>query len=195
MRFTIGCLLVLAMTGSCDKKKDPPLQDPPGATIQYVDLHNRAITFGQQASVDADGNGTDDLIFRTSLLGDPINKEDKQQWKVQGYATTRLPVNTDDHIPVIPQKQRIGIEDFNGYHWAEGVAALLAEKVTNANDQVFWRGDWTAADHLFIPFRITRNSRIYTGWVEVSFSKIQEQLILHRAALSTKENQAIETGS
>ncbi|MBO9593900.1 MAG: hypothetical protein J7599_13415 [Niabella sp.] len=195
MRIVLCCLLVTAIAGGCDKKKNPPVPDLPEKAIQYTDLHNRTITFGQQASVDADGNGTDDLVFRTSLVGDPINKEDKRQWRVQVQSTTRLPVNTADHIPVMPQKQPVSIQDFNGYHWSEGVAALLAEKVTNGNDQVFWRGDWMTAVHLFIPFRITRNSRFHTGWIEVSFSTDQEQLILHRAALSLKENQAIETGS
>lgn len=194
MRVILCGLLIWIMTGGCDKKNDAPEPEAP-ATIVYTDLHNRTIVFGEQGSVDADGNGTSDLVFKTALVGDPINKEDKRQWRVQGYAATRLPVNPDDQIPVISRKQRISIEDVNGYHWAEGVAALLAEKVTNESDQVFWRGNWIAADHLFIPFMITRNSRIYAGWVEVSFSRNQEQLILHRAGLSLRENRAIETGS
>lgn len=190
MRVTLCCFFVLAIAGSCHKKNLPDLP-----AIRYTELYNRTVVFGQQASVDADGNGTNDLVFKTSLVGDPVYKEDKRQWRVQVYATTRFPVNPDDHIPVMSQKQQIGVADFNGYHWAEGVAALLAEKVTNEEDQVFWRGDWRDADHLFVPFMIVQNSRIYTGWVEVSFSTNQEQLILHRAALSLKENQAIETGS
>ncbi|MCF3110309.1 hypothetical protein LL912_16110 [Niabella sp. CC-SYL272] len=195
MRIILYCLSAIAIAGSCNKKKDPPVPELPDATIQYTDLHNRTVAFGQKGSVDADANGTEDLAFRTALVGDPINKEDKQQWRVQVYSTTRLPVNTDDRIPVMSPKQQVSVQDFNGYHWAEGVAALLTERVTNENDQVFWRGDWTTADHRFIPFRITRNGRTYAGWVEVSFNKNQEQLILHRAALSLKENQAIETGS
>ncbi|MGJ7031280.1 hypothetical protein [Niabella hirudinis] len=192
MRFCLFCLSAIAVIG-CHKKTTDRVQDPP-AIIKHKDLGNQAIAFGQQASVDIDSDGTPDLVFRTSFLGDPVNGEDKKQWMVQTRGTVRLPVNTEERIPVFSSKQRIGTADFSGYYWSEGVAALLSEKVTNLQDQVIWRGDWVAVSHQFIPFLIGRNDGTYTGWVEVSFSKAQEQLMLHRAGLSVKKDQAIDAG-
>ncbi|SDD93849.1 hypothetical protein [Niabella drilacis] len=191
--FCLFCLFAVA-GAACNKTTTDPVPGPSAAAVKHISLGNQAIAFGQQVSVDIDSNGTADLVFKTSLIGDPINGEDKRQWLVQTYGNARLPVNNADHIPVFHSRQRIGTADFSGYHWSEGVAALLSEKVTTVQDQVIWRGDWVAASHQFIPFLTGRNNDVYTGWVEISFSADQELLILHKAARSTKSNQAIEAG-
>jgi hypothetical protein len=62
---------------------------------------------------------------------------------------------------------------------------VLAEKIIEESGNVFWQGSWKDVSHGFIPFSLTRNEEIHTGWLEISFQAATGEFILHRAAFNT----------
>lgn len=170
----------------------PPVETPP--EMQYIDLRDSVISFYQFASYDLDGNGQKDIKFSTLLVGDAINKLDKRQWYVSTYLYSFLPVDNNEQIPVLNAKDTIRVNDFDTYNWYNASNIILAEQIIGMQDPPYWRGGWKESVHQYIPVMLKKNDSRYAGWVEISFDKNLEQLILHRAALCKEANRSIVTG-
>jgi len=184
-------LCPLLLLAACHKVVEPAEQFLP--KMSYKNLADTAIVFGRGASFDMDGNGTKDIYFGTQLVGDPIEKHDKKQWLVVSSFNTNLPVNVNENIPVINANDNIPIEDFSGYSWYNASEIVLAQKIITLTGS-YWDGQWKEASHRFVPLQIKTENHRYNGWVEISFNATGEKLILHRAAICSTPDVAIEAG-
>lgn len=186
-------LAAIAVMAACKKTTVTPA--PVNATLMaYINLHDTAVAFNRYAAFDLDSNGEKDVLFSTLLVGDPIAQQDKKQWYVSTSINTSLPVNDNESIPVLTDKDSISVKNFNGYTWYNAASVLLAEKIIGMTGSPFWQGDWKQAAHNFLPLQVVKNGAKYNGWVEVSFSTGDEKIILYRAALCKEKDKAVIAG-
>jgi hypothetical protein len=193
MKITIivsGFLLLLA---SCKKN---PVQSPVSfhPQMRYSNLNDTAVVFNRSASFDLDGNGSKDIYFSTMLVGDPVYNQDKKQWLVSSSFYANLPVNGNEEIPVMQQADSIPLTGFSGYNWYNASTVLLAQQIVPDTAPPYWDGKWKDASHRFVSIQIIDKNNLYNGWVEVSFYKAQEKMIIHRAAVSTEANKVVKAG-
>ena len=175
------------MLQSCKKSAiDQPANLP-------IDLKDSTIVFGKYASYDLNGDGQRDLLFHTQLVGDPVSQRDKRQWLISSSFFTNLAVDHEEKIPAMHQGEHIPVGNFAPYHWYNASSILLAQKNIGLNS-IDWEGQWLDLSHRFIPFQVIKDNGLFNGWVEASFQKSGEKLVLHRAFLSNSPNTAIKAG-
>ena len=58
----------------------------------------------------------------------------------------------------------------------------------------FWDGLWKNANHKYQPVQIKKEGKPYFGWIELSFDKGTEVVILHKAAISKEPYKAVKAG-
>ena len=188
----LGLALVIFLS-SCSK---PPPEEPTTVypKMTYLNFSDSAVFFDRSASFDLDGNGEKDMRFSTQLVGDPLSQQDKRQWLAVCSFNTSLPVNTNENIPVLNLDDLIPINNFSGYSWYNAPGIVLSQKVTGISAAPYWEGAWKDASHRFIPIQLKKNSLLYNGWVEVSFDKLQEKIILHKSAMSQEPDKSVLAG-
>ena len=179
MAFGLALVIILL---ACTKTPVKPTEEYP--TMTYQNFYDSAVFFDRNASFDLDGNGEKDIRFSTQLVGDPLSQQDKRQWLVVGSFYTSLPVNNTESIPVLELDQPIPINDFSGYKWYNAPGIVLAQKIFSMSAAPYWEGGWKDASHRFIPIQLKKNNLLYNGWIEISFDKLEEKIILHKSAVS-----------
>ena len=190
MACTLALIIILS---ACSKPPvKPPTDDYPKMT--YLNFSDSAVLFDRSALFDLDGNGEKDIRFSTLLVGDPLSQQDKRQWLAVCSFNTSLPVNTNENIPVLNLDDLIPINNFSGYSWYNAPGIVLSQKVTGMSAAPYWEGAWKDASHRFIPIQLKKNSLLYNGWVEVSFDKLQEKIILHKSAMSQEPDKSVLAG-
>src|SRR6187551_1761456 len=81
-----GFLILFVLTALLSCKKVNPVTSeplPPSAThpvMIYNDLHSAEVKYGQYKYLDIDNDGSFDLLFDVTLLGDPILQRDRLQF-------------------------------------------------------------------------------------------------------------------
>jgi hypothetical protein len=192
MKFLLMASAVVIFLISCKKTslQPVPVNEP---EMIYADLNDSSILFNKAAVFDLNGDGQKDIYFTTLLVGDPVMQADKRQWLVMSSFYTNLPVNEEENIPVLSSEDLIPLQNFQGYNWYNASSVILAQKIVT-NNESFWLGEWKVASHKFIPVQITKPNGIFNGWVEVSFDKNAEKLILHKAGISREANRLIKAG-
>ncbi|HEY6954148.1 MAG TPA: hypothetical protein VI385_02840 [Flavisolibacter sp.] len=186
---------VTVMLVACGKEKLPLPVVPPGSThpvMAYKDLQNKEVKYGQYQYVDVDSDGTNDILFNVLLLGDPLLQRDRVQFYANSGIKRNLLNNTQDESPMLNKGDSIS-KKHNGYDWWEISAIVLAEKIIDNNGS-YWQGLWKNADHKYLPIQFEKNSKLYHGWIELSFNTTEEKLILHKAAISTEEQKSVQAG-
>jgi len=192
MKKTFTLITLVIFFASC--KKGAIIKPVPGrAPMTYINLHDTAISFGQTASFDLNGNGEKDVRFGTMLVGDPLKQVDKKEWLITTSINTSLPVDAYEQIPVMAANDSIPEFDFEGYHWYPVSTILLAQKIIGEAYDT-WDGAWREATHKFIPIQVRDYRSLYNGWVEISFDTKNEKLVLHRAALCTEHGRTVKAG-
>jgi len=186
--------MIVLLAASCKKDKPLPLPPPPQQSMRYTNLGDTAIRIDRGATFDLTGDGEWDVFFGTLFLGDPLNHVDKRQWLVGSAFDASLPVNGNEKIPVLQKDEVIPINGFPGYSWFNASMVYLTQKIIGFNGPPVWEGDWTNANHRFIPIRVKKNNALFNGWVEVSFSTTEEKLIVHKAAISTEPGVSVKAG-
>ncbi|THU38124.1 hypothetical protein FAM09_15685 [Niastella caeni] len=181
----------LLLAGCCKKDNVPEATNP---EMRYLNLNDSGVVFNRSASFDLDGNGSKDIYFTTMLVADPLNKQDKKQWWVTSSFYANLPVNDIEEIPVMQMGETIYPESFSGYTWYNASGVILAQKIFTDNQPPYWAGKWKDASRRFIAIQIINNSKVYNGWVEISFSNTEEKVIIHRAAICKEANNTIKAG-
>jgi hypothetical protein len=161
--------------------------------MQYTNLDDVEIKAGQYRHVDIDGNGSNDFTFHTLLVGDPLLQRDRLQFLAGSKIGTNLLNNTFDESPRLTKGERIGLKH-EGFTWYEISSILLAEKLIPLHEDIYWDGIWKTANHHFLPVEVMKNGHAYLGWIELSFNKDTEKLILHKAAISTQADTEIKAG-
>ena len=192
MKTTKFALALMVIISACSKPPVKPTDDYP--KMIYQNFSDSAVLFDRSASFDLDGNGEKDIRFSTLLVGDPLSQQDKRQWLAVCSFNTSLPVNNNESMPVLDFDNLIPINDFSGYRWYNASGIVLSQKVFSMSAPPYWEGAWKDASHRFIPIQLNKNNLFYNGWVEVSFDKMQEKIILHKSAVSEQPGKAVLAG-
>lgn len=186
-------LLILTFS-ACKKTNEVHLPEPePGPAMQYSNLQDAEIKFGQLKTIDIDNDGTADFFFSTLLVGDPILERDRRQYYAHSKVECYLLNNDDDQSPVMNKGDKIA-KEIPGYNWYEVSAIVIAEKIIPVYGPPFWNGLWTQAGHKYLPVNIKKNGVFYFGWIEISFDTITEKIILHKAAICKEPGKEIYAG-
>jgi hypothetical protein len=177
---------------ACSKK--PPLNPPVSShpVMSYKILAGKEVKYGQSQYIDIDSDGSTDFKFSVLLVGDPILQRDRVQFYANSGIKRNLLNNQVDESPMMNKGDSIS-KLHNGYTWWEISSIVLAEKIVDNNGS-HWEGLWKNADHKYLPIQIEKNSRLYHGWVELSFNTADEKMILHKAAISTEEDKSVQAG-
>ncbi len=193
MKALLFASLVLLSLASCKKDPVQPSPNPPvpHPTMRYLDIA-ASVKPGRVRTLDLDGDGQFDLVFGTQRVGDPILQVDRVQYLVNSVPKRNLLVNEGEETPRLRRYDRIGLVH-TGFTWYEISSIVLAEKIIGMSES-WWDGIWKTADHHYLPVQVDKPEGKYQGWVELSFSTITEELILHRAALSLEANKEIQAG-
>ncbi|MDB5207851.1 MAG: hypothetical protein JWR72_2926 [Flavisolibacter sp.] len=174
---------------ACSKPNDV-IAEP---VMQYSDLQDAEVKPGQHQHIDIDSNGSTDFTFHTLLVGDPLLQRDRLQYLAASKIGTNLLNNTFDESPRLIKGDRIGLQH-EGFTWYELSSIMLAEKLIPLHEDIYWDGIWKAAKHHFLPVEVMKDGHAFLGWIELSFDKTAEKLILHKAAISTKADTEIKAG-
>ncbi|MES2881653.1 MAG: hypothetical protein V4676_05850 [Bacteroidota bacterium] len=183
--------LLMILLSAC--KKDKPLSpvDPPD--MQYTDLYNAEVKFNTSKTIDIDCDGKKDFGFGTMLVGDPIGQKDRRLYQAYSTIDAYYLNNEHEETPPLNKGDKISLL-YSGFEWNEISSLVLAEKVTLLSGETFWDGIWKNASHKYLPLHIKKNGLVYFGWIELSFDKAAEKIILHKAAISKKAGNEIEAG-
>jgi hypothetical protein len=168
---------------SCSKDDSPV----PATEMVYTNLQDKAVKHNEPATlIDLNQDGTNDIIFGTIAVGDPVNQLDKWQYRIGSDIETRLAVNAEEQVPMMNKDQRIPVQGFNGFTWYEASSIVLMQKNISNKLPVFWSGIWVNANRRYLPVQVKKAGKKYNGWIELSTDINQEKIILHKAAI-TKE--------
>ena len=132
-------------------------------------------------------------MFNTLLLGDAIGQRDRLQFYANSSIDAFQPVNEQEETPILSKDAPISLH-FPGFTWYDITAIVLAEKVMLVSGETYWDGLWKNASHKYLPVQVKKNGQSFLGWVEMSFDKTAEKLILHKAAISTVAGREIKAG-
>ncbi len=195
MKKIVHVVLAAIVLAACKKTKpDPlPLSPEPHPVMQYTDLQNTSVPFGQIKRLDLNNDGVDDFLVSTLLVGDPVLQRDRRQYYISSSTETRFLQNGANQSPILNKNDQI-MSQHPGYTWLEVTSVLLAEKIIPMAGNPFWQGDWKQANHHYLPVQVKKNGNFFHGWIELSFDTVQETIILHRAALCTEAGKAIKAG-
>jgi len=105
-----------------------------------------------------------------------------------------LPININEHIMPMDKQQTIPLDNFNAHEWYNVGHSILVEKNEFVSGTIIWRGVWQEANKKYLPFQVTQNGLRYNGWVELSVDIANQQLVLHRAAISKQPEKEIQAG-
>jgi hypothetical protein len=198
MKNTHTLLAIVIMVAFISCKKDPinPVAPPPPKVeMIYTDLKDREIKYQQSGTtLDVNNDNRADLFFGVQLIGDHINAVDKRQYIILSSLSTALPVNINEQIMPLKEKEIIPLDNFNGNNWYGASEIILMERNEFATGLIIWRGNWVDHGKKFLPFQVFKNNQRYNGWVELTADKQGERLILHRMAISKEAEKEIKAG-
>jgi len=194
MKKIFKLLLPVFLLTACDDKE--AIQPPPQAhpQMRYTELNNVSIKFGQQKSLDIDGDNAKDLLFSTVHVADPIYRVEKRRYFVTASFDVFSLVNELEETPALNRGDAITISNHPGFIWYNANSLVLAEKIIEETGTVHWEGNWKNADHKYFPVQVSKNNLRYNGWVEVSFKMDTEELILHRVAIAIEAGRDVKAG-
>lgn len=168
---------------------------PNTVEMEYMDLLDKKIKRNEPSAVlDLNKDGQYDLIFGVQLVGDALNQADKTQFNVSSSFYTNLPININEHIMPMDRLQNIPLDNFNAHEWYNVGHSTLVEKNEFVSGTIIWRGVWQEAIKKYLPFQVTKNGLRYNGWVELSVDITNQQLVLHRAAISKQAEKEVKAG-
>lgn len=183
--------IAVVVAVACMKKG--AIEEIPHPAMTYTYLNEMELGDKDYFNLDIDANGTVDFTFSTRLVGDPVLKQDRLQFLIGSKIESNLLNSDNDDCPRLRKGDQIGTMH-EGFNWYELSSILLTEKVNTMEGTNWWRGVWTDADHSFLPVQLSKGAKVYHGWIEVSFNRLKEKLVLHKAAISTEGNKQIRAG-
>jgi hypothetical protein len=187
-------LFTVLLLTSCDDKDTIQPPPRPHPQMRYTDLNNVAIKFGQQKSLDIDGDNIKDLLFSTVLVADPIARVDKKRYFVTVSFDVFSLVNEQEETPALNSGDTITINNHAYFNWYNANSIVMVEKIIEETGADHWEGNWKNADHRYFPVQVRKNNLRYNGWTEVSFKMDTQELVLHRAAIAVEAEKDVEAG-
>lgn len=188
-------ILIVPVLYSCHKGNTvtPGIPPPSHPVMQYRDLLNTEVKFGDFYRLDINNDGSIDFAFSTLLVGDPILQRDRKQYYAVSGANTCLLNDSEDQSPVLIKNESIS-SPYDGYQWFEVSAIVLAEKIVPVTGSSFWQGLWLQATHRYLPVKVKKNDAFYHGWIELTFDMNEEKIILHKTGICTVAGVTIKAG-
>ncbi|MEE1944535.1 hypothetical protein VRU48_05405 [Pedobacter sp. KR3-3] len=162
--------------------------------MQYKNLGDRQIAFGNSYSCDVDDDGVKDFSIHTEYFGKPAERIDCQQFYFIGAFPTYSPVDLNEQTPLLNAGNLIGKNSYANHAWYNASHLLLSEKVITESGNDYWQGKWKDASHKYLAFAVKKDGKLYYGWLELSFSQSQGALILHRAAIAEQAEKDVFAG-
>ena len=184
----LSLALAVVVFTSCEKN---PVSEP---VMQYTNLGNAEVKYQSSKSIDVDGDNKSDFFFELLPVGDALGERERMQFYAVSKPHSNLLNDENDQSPMLSKGATISLQHA-GYTWWNISAIVLTEKITPNGGTPFWVGDFQAASHHYLPIQVKRAEQLYNGWIEISFDKGAEKLILHKAALSTIARQSVEAGN
>lgn len=191
MKKTFTLALAVLLLAACKKTK--PVQPFPHPVMQYLDLHDESIGFGQIKKIDINSDGSDDFLVSTLLVGDPILERDRRQYYISSSTESRLLQDGNNQSPMLNKGDQVMLQH-PGYNWLEVTSLLLAEKIIPMIGIPSWQGTWKQANHHYLPVQVKKNGNIFHGWIELSFNTALEKITLHKAAICTEAGNTVKAG-
>lgn len=189
MRLLVVILTILFL-GSCQDKEIQIIEP----SMEFINLNNVEVGYNQMRRFDLDGNGKFDVRFATYHIGDPVLKMDKIQFFAASQINSYFPINADDNVTPLNTGDKIITRNTAHQDWYQVSLIVLAQKNITDKEPPYWTGTWKDASHQYLPIQIDRRGQRFNGWVELSFDKAAEKIILHRAAINTVPNIDIVAG-
>jgi hypothetical protein len=189
------CFLLLSLfILSCNDKEDLPVKQPSHPVMKYNDLTGREVKNRQSQVLDADNDGVIDFVFYVINIGDPVFRRDKMRFLFGSLEHSLLFVNGENQSPVLDKNALISSGNKLPYEWWEVSEVELTQKIIEEDGSTFWEGAWQNADHKYISIQVRKNNAIYNGWIEFSFNKTDEKLVLHRSGISEEAQKEVKAG-
>lgn len=185
MRLVV-CAGVMLYIGTACKKIELP-----SVTPQPVEIRSELIypdqgllkPWSPAVRFDLDKDGRFDILFYTQLVGDPIHREDKMQFRIGTNLHTALAVNAQEETPrwgygdAIPDSGSFGT-----YTWYAATDLLLMQEVTPMLPRtVFWTGSWQHRDIGYIGFTWLGPTGKRLGWISLRAEPEQKQMRIIQA--------------
>jgi hypothetical protein len=191
-------IVVVLATLGCNKTPlapPAPLPIPADPAMDYLGLNDIVIAYGRPGkAVDLNKDNRNDLFFGVQLVGDPISKTDKRQFLVVSSIYTSLPVTVNEQVAPHLKDAAIPLGNYSNANWYNASEIVLVERVETVNGQISWQGNWLTSQKQYLPVQLLKEDKRFNGWVEVSFDQMNQQLILHRAAVSKLPETEIKAG-
>lgn len=181
--------MLLVSFAACKKDKHVPIP----LQMQHTRFEIE-VGYNENKRLDLDGNGTIDVSFRTYHIGDPLLQMDKIQYCAVSMIESNFPMNKYDNIDIRKMGDKIQTNNTDDYEWFQVSLAVLAQKNIGMVNPPFWTGLWKDVQFQFLPIQIVRNNQRYNGWIELSFNKETEKLIIHRSGVSLLPEVDIKAG-
>jgi len=181
---------------SCSKDENQiiPPPAPSHPAMHYTDLQNKEVDYNSGQVIDIDQNGTNDFLFKTTPIGDPIGRVDKLRFSAISSIHASLFVSGENASPVLNKGDVISRQNKLPYEWFIVSEVEMAEKITSFEVPAFWQGGWKDASHQFLAVQVTKDEQQYQGWVELSIDTANDKLILHRSAISKEASKDVKAG-
>ena len=195
-KYSALILSAIVLFTSCSKEEAKPLPPPlDPLEMDYTSLHEKEIKYAQPAAIiDLDGDNQTDLVFGVLLVGDPLEQQDKRQFRLSSGIHTNLAVNNNEQVPAMVKDEVIPLSNFNGYNWYKVSSVILVQRIENIDGIISWNGNWQGATKKYLPFQQMKNNQRFNGWIELSVDVFNEKLILHRMAISKLPETVIKAG-
>jgi hypothetical protein len=194
--FTLTLSLLIALTACTKKDAIKPVSSTPiSSETTIIELNNREVTASSGAlTIDVTQDGRYDLIVGTQLVGDPLYRVDKLQFLVTSSFYTNLAVNRFEQSPVLNHSDAITAHNMQPYEWYNASQIQLMQRSNFVNGDIRWDGLWLQRNRKYLPFQVTKNDGVYTGWLELTTDYNRQSVIVHRAGIHKQPNTTIYAG-
>lgn len=195
MTYKILAALCIILMVSCKKNDISKSTADTNPKMEYFDIHKSLnLTTRNEILIDLDKDKKPDVLFGILYVGDFILKQDKHRFIALTTIRTSLLVNPEEETPVLDENQYIPIENTQAYNWYGASEITLIEKITPMNNPSFWIGNWRNSTLKYLPIQLTKNNKRYNGWISISTNTNNEEIRIHRVALSTLPEVSIRAG-
>ena len=189
-----GAVILTIFTG-CHRSDSEEITTPENPVrMKYKNLGDVEVAFQKAFPCDVDDDGKNDFYISSELIGKPSEQSDYHSYFFLGAFNTNSLVNSNEETPVLNLGDKIGKNIYPDHNWYNGNQITLAEKVIPLNGNEHWIRNWKDASHQYLAFSIKKNGKLYYGWLELTFSKNTETVILHRSAVAEEADKTVIAG-
>lgn len=187
---SVALLIFLGFT-SCDRAKENEEDELSSSNIIYKNMGDVEIAFNKSISCDVDDDGINDFTIGSQKIISTSEQSTNNRYFFTGSFRLYSPIDNMEQTRLLSVGDIVSENNFPTYEWFNSSKIILVEKVIPLSGNIFWKGEWRDVSHMFMAFAVEKNEKRYYGWLELSFSKEKEAVILHRSAISSQAETSI----